>query len=252
MPKPNRFVTARLSFRKGTTSEWAGNDPVLIPGEPAYDTSVNKFKIGDGLKSWTELPYVESTGGPFAWENNEKSLFPEFIQGQDDAINYNKFQHDTLVENAVDLFSAGVTGDPLSVFELSIIAATGGAASIVAGEDKLLILQDFTYGGFIGVKDQIVDVVSWVGDRPYVAKADGQELLPISTKGTHWEISAGFTAFPRHYNAYRDGDTVQINAVTFNPYNFTGWTGLLAGEEDTATTTITMSENRSLTANFSF
>ena len=191
MPQPNRFVTARLSFRKGTTSEWADNNPVLIPGEPAYDTSVNKFKIGDGLKNWTELPYVESTGGPFAWENNEKSLFPEFIQGQDDAINYNKFQHDTLVENAVDLFSAGVTGDPLSgVFELSIIAATGGAASIV---------------------------------------------------GT-----------PRHYNAYRDGDTVQINAVTFNPYNFTGWTGLLVGEEDTATTTITMSDNRSLTANFSF
>lgn len=193
MPQPNRFVTARLSFRKGTTAEWADNDPILIPGEPAYDTSVNKFKIGDGLKNWSELPYVESTGGPFAWENNEKSLglFPEFIQGQDDAINYNKFQHETLVDNAVDLFSAGVTGDPLvAVFELSVTSATGGAASIVGA--------------------------------------------------------------PRHYNAYSDGETAQINAVAFNPYNFTGWTGLLAGEEDTATTTVTMSEARNLTANFSF
>lgn len=60
MPQPNRFVTARLSFRKGTTQEWKDNDPILISGEPSVDTTLNKFKIGNGVDKWSDLPYIES------------------------------------------------------------------------------------------------------------------------------------------------------------------------------------------------
>jgi len=62
MPQPSRHVTARISFRKGTTAEWLASDPVLMAAEPAVDTSENKLKIGNGTDKWSELSYVENFG----------------------------------------------------------------------------------------------------------------------------------------------------------------------------------------------
>ena len=62
MPQPSRHVTARISFRKGTTAEWLASDPVLMAAEPAVDTTENKLKIGNGTDKWSELSYVENFG----------------------------------------------------------------------------------------------------------------------------------------------------------------------------------------------
>lgn len=189
MPQPNRFVTARLSLRKGTTSEWESNNPQLILGEPAYNTTVNKFKIGDGEKSWSQLPYVESLGGANDWVNDGSGFFPDYIQLQDDAIDFAKAQYDLLLDEAVSYFTAGTVGDDqIFKFTLNISASTGGVAS-------------------------------------------------ISNHLKKW-------------NTYDEGETVEITALPLGIYSFSGWTGLLAGEPDTATTTITMSESRTLVATF--
>jgi len=62
MPQPSRHVTARISFRKGTTAEWLASDPVLMSAEPAVDTTENKLKIGNGTDKWSDLSYVENFG----------------------------------------------------------------------------------------------------------------------------------------------------------------------------------------------
>ena len=62
MPQPNRFVTARLSFRKGSTADWEANDPVLLASEPAWDTTVDALKIGDGVSKWSELEWIAREG----------------------------------------------------------------------------------------------------------------------------------------------------------------------------------------------
>lgn len=187
MPQPNRFVTARLSLRKGTTFEWESNNPQLILGEPAYNTTVNKFKIGDGVKLWSQLPYVESLGGA-NW-TNDAGLFPSYIQIQDDAVDFTRAQYNILLKHAVSYFTAGTVGDDqIFKFTLNISASTGGVAS-------------------------------------------------ISNHLKKW-------------NTYDEGETVEITALPFGIYSFSGWTGLLAGEPDTATTTITMSESRTLVATF--
>ena len=189
MPQPNRFVTARLSFRKGTTAEWASANPVLQMSEPAWDTTLNMLKVGDGVTAWSDLSYVQNLGGPDPWINDNSGLYPSFIEKQYDAIDYVKYYLDEFEHTAVDYFQAGIDLDPYDDrFELSVKASTGGAASIVGHNN--------------------------------------------------------------HWNKYDDGDTVEITAVVFNPYTFDGWTGLLPGETDAATTTITMSETRNLVANF--
>lgn len=53
------FRHAELS---DTTANWTTNDPVLASGEWAYDETVKKVKIGDGVTQWTLLPY-QGDGG---------------------------------------------------------------------------------------------------------------------------------------------------------------------------------------------
>lgn len=48
----------RIVLRRDTSSNWITNNPVLLLGEPGYETDLGGFKIGDGETTWTSLPYV--------------------------------------------------------------------------------------------------------------------------------------------------------------------------------------------------
>lgn len=58
-----RTVTARLSFRKGSTADWSANDPILQDSEPAWDSTLKALKIGDGVRGWSEMDYI-AKGSP--------------------------------------------------------------------------------------------------------------------------------------------------------------------------------------------
>lgn len=53
----------RIQVRRDTSANWTKNNPVLASGEPAYETDTGKFKIGDGSKNYTALPYQGGGGG---------------------------------------------------------------------------------------------------------------------------------------------------------------------------------------------
>lgn len=44
-----------IQIRRGTSAEWAAENPVLDAGEPGLDVTNNIFKIGDGVKTWSQL-----------------------------------------------------------------------------------------------------------------------------------------------------------------------------------------------------
>lgn len=48
-----------FQFRRGSTKEWESINPVLREGEPGWDTTVKKQKIGDGITPWKDLKYME-------------------------------------------------------------------------------------------------------------------------------------------------------------------------------------------------
>ena len=43
--------------RRGTSDQWVSADPILAVGEMGYETDTRKFKYGDGLTNWQNLPY---------------------------------------------------------------------------------------------------------------------------------------------------------------------------------------------------
>lgn len=49
---------AKIKLRRDTSQNWNNIDPTLASGEPGYDTTNNKLKIGDGTTAWSELNYL--------------------------------------------------------------------------------------------------------------------------------------------------------------------------------------------------
>jgi hypothetical protein len=54
---------AKIKLRRDTAANWSSANPVLALGEPGYDTTNNKIKMGDGTSTWTQLSYLTSEGG---------------------------------------------------------------------------------------------------------------------------------------------------------------------------------------------
>lgn len=53
----NNTLKTRIVIRNDTVANWVANDPVLLKGELGIETDTNRFKIGDGTKKFSELPY---------------------------------------------------------------------------------------------------------------------------------------------------------------------------------------------------
>lgn len=44
-------------FRRDTSANWNYVNPILGDGEGGYDTTINNFKVGNGVTHWADLPY---------------------------------------------------------------------------------------------------------------------------------------------------------------------------------------------------
>ena len=49
---------ATIQFKRGTASRFQELNLVLEAGEPGFVTDENRFKIGDGVTAWNDLPYI--------------------------------------------------------------------------------------------------------------------------------------------------------------------------------------------------
>ncbi len=54
---------SKIRLRRGTAAEWTSADPILLVGEPGYETDTGNLKVGDGSTAWTGLSYY-SSGAP--------------------------------------------------------------------------------------------------------------------------------------------------------------------------------------------
>ena len=52
------MANPRIRFPRRDADGWAETDPVLLRGEPGFETDTGRLKIGDGESHWTELDYI--------------------------------------------------------------------------------------------------------------------------------------------------------------------------------------------------
>lgn len=65
---------AKIKLRRDTYQNWFDANPVLALGEPAYDTTNNKLKIGDGTTHWQSLSYLTDETGTRTTDSNPVEL----------------------------------------------------------------------------------------------------------------------------------------------------------------------------------
>jgi hypothetical protein len=62
-----------FKLRRGYFNYWTTKNPILNEGEPGFEINTNKFKIGDGIHHWNDLPYFDSAGNSplaFVWDGS--------------------------------------------------------------------------------------------------------------------------------------------------------------------------------------
>lgn len=59
-------MSIRIQLRRGTTTQWSTANPVLADGEIGLDTTLDKFKIGDGTTAWNSLSFSGLTQSDLA------------------------------------------------------------------------------------------------------------------------------------------------------------------------------------------
>jgi hypothetical protein len=53
----------RILLRRDNSVTWTYNDPVLMTGEPGYETDTGRLKIGNGQSPWSDLNYYSGVTG---------------------------------------------------------------------------------------------------------------------------------------------------------------------------------------------
>jgi uncharacterized protein YegP (UPF0339 family) len=56
-------MAVRIQKRRGTAAQWTAENPILLIGEPGYETDTGKEKTGDGVTAWNSLPYSGAGSG---------------------------------------------------------------------------------------------------------------------------------------------------------------------------------------------
>lgn len=54
-------MASRFQLRRGTSAQWVSFNPVLASGEPGAELDTGRIKVGDGVSTWTSLPYSGAT-----------------------------------------------------------------------------------------------------------------------------------------------------------------------------------------------
>ena len=76
-------ANVKFQLRRDSLADWSASNPVLRPGEPGYDSTVNGLKIGDGMTPWSGLSYIAGSTGIISTGNTltVDSLFGNDTRG---------------------------------------------------------------------------------------------------------------------------------------------------------------------------
>jgi hypothetical protein len=56
-------MATHIQNRIDTAANWTLNDPILYLGEIGLESDTQRYKVGDGMTLWSELPYWNVGGG---------------------------------------------------------------------------------------------------------------------------------------------------------------------------------------------
>jgi len=72
-------MATRMQQRRGSAAQWTAANPVLAAGEIGFETDTNKFKMGNGTSTWSQLVYFANATELTAAINSVIGMAPETL-----------------------------------------------------------------------------------------------------------------------------------------------------------------------------
>lgn len=186
--------------RYRSVQEWTSKNPRLQNGEPGFEEETGKLKIGDGVKHWNDLPYVDAP--PYTLPNPVSNVFGESAAAVSQTI---AEARDTDEER--EQYIPSRLSDAALKAAFAAITGVGQRARLMP--PPVTIVSRFPSGhGWSGGTDDTSVVL--YGDRSYKVVTDGA--------GTTKTLSAASTPVLDWSNKYvrialRVDDPLKLGAV---------------------------------------
>lgn len=218
----------KMQQRRDTTANWSSANPVLAAGEIGFDSSVNKFKIGNGTAAWNSLAYAGGTTNA-----------SELTSG---TLNDARLSNNVVLTSTIGNYATPITG--VYVLDDTLQSANSGgmwgprdgAALMFLGSDAYLIGgwggsaydTNWSSNGVTASTNQVyksTDLgVTWTRIRSHDTTPDSTHFRPGHTlahclhtvSGTQYMYLFGGDAGDTHSEVRRstDGNTWnQVNSV---------------------------------------
>lgn len=159
-------MTVRMLQRRGTTAQWQEVQSTLVlqPGEIGVETTTNKFKIGNGIKTWSQLEYV--------YPDNENEL------------KYLQLIGDQTITGDIDINGMLVISADVEIGGDTVIDGTLSSGELDVNNNKILGVADPTSSSDAANKKYVDEVAQGLAVKPAVHAATTTNLAGTYLNGT--------------------------------------------------------------------
>ena len=219
-------LTAKIQLRRDTSANWTSNNPILAAGEVAFTSDVfytgtdqQRFKIGDGVQTWTQLDYVpEGSGGTSYPENlfltvvnkttnnllasQYKVLKVITAQGQRLAVDYALANSDANSADTIGVVYENInnnqTGRIINIGEITGINTTGSIQGESWSDGDSLFLSATIEGGITNIRPTAPNHGVRLGYVVYSHVNQGKIYIKIDNGYELGEIHDVYAPTPTH------------------------------------------------------
>lgn len=204
-----KYLNARVQMKKDTAANWEAANPVILAGEFIIVTTANgetRFKVGDGTKRYTQLPYTDE---PL------RSLVGEKL-GKTEAA--------AKVQNKLNIFGQEYDGStPITVDVIGNATTTQSGLMSAADKKTLGDITPLVVTFTISVSNGQLTITS---DKTFAqvkaANDSGKFIYGIVTDGT--QIAGWFDGILAGENYYEFSSQTVVNEKTKSYLRVTKYT----------------------------
>jgi hypothetical protein len=172
-------MPVQIQMRRGTTAQWSSANPTLASGEVGVDTSLTKFKVGNGSTAWNSLGYASLTfQGAYA---GGTTYYPN------DIVTYNNSTYICILQ------STGNLPTNTTYWSLMALAGAGDVVGPASSTDSVLAVYDGTTGKLLKNSTMAISSVGYI-NAPQNSQSGSTYTLVLGDAGDHVYFTGGSTA----------------------------------------------------------
>jgi hypothetical protein len=155
------LINVSYRLRRDTTANWATFNPVLKSGEVGLDTTLNKFKIGNGTSAWSLLTYANILASDLASELATHNNDTTNVHGIADT---SVLATTTSVASDISTHNSDTTGVH-GIVDTSLLATQTFASSVAANAlASANTYTDTSISNLVGAAPALLNTLSELSD----------------------------------------------------------------------------------------